>query len=176
MHIKPHKTKFPFNLIMSFSFWLSKVIKKKPNNQKILDKYNKWPTTRDEIISFFNQWEYNFDPAHGLINMIAHPREAMLLAIGDCDDYAAKLYSLCPYDEKYLLTYFTHDLKKWHTVFVWYNNQTGYYHSINWWRHYQNIHFYKILEDLKSYSISPWYDYNLAQFDRDKNQWISFDK
>lgn len=44
--------------------------------------------------------------------MIAHPKDTLLLAIGDCDDYAAKLYALAPYKEKYILTYFTHDLKK----------------------------------------------------------------
>jgi hypothetical protein len=50
--------------------------------------------------------------------MVVHPKASLLLAEGDCDDYAAKLYALCPFEEKYILTYFTHDLKKWHTVFV----------------------------------------------------------
>jgi hypothetical protein len=44
--------------------------------------------------------------------MIIDADRAVLLANGDCDDYAAKLYSLCPYEQKYLLTYFTYDLSK----------------------------------------------------------------
>jgi hypothetical protein len=44
--------------------------------------------------------------------MVVHPKESLLLAEGDCDDYAAKLNALCPYNEKYILTYFTHNLKK----------------------------------------------------------------
>jgi hypothetical protein len=52
------------------------------------------------------------------MNMVAHPETAKKLIIGDCDDYAAKLYALAPFEEKYILTYFTHDVRKWHTVFV----------------------------------------------------------
>jgi hypothetical protein len=54
-HIKPRKTKFPFDLIMEFSFWLSKVVKKKVNNQKILENYNKWPRTDEELGLFFDK-------------------------------------------------------------------------------------------------------------------------
>ena len=176
MYIKPHNTKFPFNIIMDFSFWLSKLVKKKINNNKFIQGYNKWPTTEDELRLFFDKWEYRFDPAHGIINMVAHPKDTMLLANGDCDDYAAKLYALCPFEEKYILTYFTHDLKKWHTVFVWYNNKTDSYNSINWWMHNKNESFDKVLDGLKEYSKSPWYDYHLASFDRNKNQWVSYYK
>jgi hypothetical protein len=63
-------------------------------------------------MEFFNRWTYSFDPAHGIINMVAHPDTARFLVNGDCDDYAAKLYALAPFEEKYILTYFTHDLKK----------------------------------------------------------------
>lgn len=175
-HIKPRKTKFPFDLIMEFSFWLSKIIKKKANNQKILEDYNKWPKTDEELGLFFNKWTYNYDPAHGLMNMVVHPKQSLLLAEGDCDDYAAKLYALCPYDEKYILTYFTHNLKKWHTVFVWYNPQTGNYNCINWWRRHTSPHFYEILDELKKYSESPWYDYHLAYFDKGKDKWVSYYK
>jgi hypothetical protein len=41
MNIKPHQTKFPFNIIMDFSFWLSKIVKKKINNNKFIEGYNK---------------------------------------------------------------------------------------------------------------------------------------
>lgn len=87
--------------------------------------------------------------------MVAHPDVAKDLVIGDCDDYAAKLYSLAPFEEKYLLTYFTHDLKKWHTIFVWYNPQTARYNVINWWEHHQGNHWYKIINKLEEYSGSP---------------------
>jgi hypothetical protein len=73
---------------------------------------NKWPSDDDELMEFFNRWTYSFDPAHGIINMVAHPDTARFLVNGDCDDYAAKLYALAPFEEKYILTYFTHDLKK----------------------------------------------------------------
>jgi hypothetical protein len=55
MKIKAHKTKFPFNIIMDFSFWLSQVIKKKPNNQKMLEGYNRWPATDDDLGLFFDK-------------------------------------------------------------------------------------------------------------------------
>jgi hypothetical protein len=32
------------------------------------------------------------------------------------------------------------------------------------------------LDGLKEYSKSPWYDYHLASFDRNKNQWVSYYK
>lgn len=44
--------------------------------------------------------------------MVAHPNTARFLVNGDCDDYASKLYALAPFEQKYILTYFTHDLKK----------------------------------------------------------------
>jgi hypothetical protein len=75
--------------------------------------------------------------------------------------------------EKYILTYFTHDLKKWHTVFVWYNDKTGNYNSINWWKRDTAIEFPNILQILQKDSGSPWYDYHLASFDYNRNQWIS---
>lgn len=173
MKIKPHKTKFPFNWIMEVSFWLSKIVTKKSNNQIFREGYNKWPTSDQELRSFFDNWSYSLDPAHGIINMVAHPKDTMLLAVGDCDDYAAKLYALCPLKEKYILTYFTHDLKKWHTVFVWYNEQTGNYNFINWWKWETAIEFDNLLTLLQKDSGSVWYDYHLAFFDYNKNQWVS---
>jgi hypothetical protein len=83
---------------------------------------------------------------------------------------------LCPFEEKYILTYFTHDLKKWHTVFVWYNNQTGRYNVINWWKHDKSSHWYSVIDILKADSGSPWYDYHLAYFDRSKDKWVSYYK
>ncbi len=97
---------------MELTFWLSKVITIKPNNNVFDGSTNKWPKSDEELLVFFNKWTYSSDPAHGLINMVAHPKIATFLTNGDCDDYAAKLYALAPFEEKYILTYFTHDLKK----------------------------------------------------------------
>jgi hypothetical protein len=36
--------------------------------------------------------------------------------------------------------------------------------------HNKNESFDKVLDGLKEYSKSPWYDYHLASFDRNKNQ------
>jgi hypothetical protein len=103
---------------MELTFFLSKIIKVKPNNNVFDVLANKWPKSDEELLEFFHKWSYSLDPGHGLINMVAHPKVAAFLVNGDCDDYAAKLYALAPFEQKYILTYFTHDLKKWHTVFV----------------------------------------------------------
>jgi hypothetical protein len=121
-------------------------------------------------MDFFNMWTYSLDPGHGLINMVEHPKKATFLVEGDCDDYAAKLYALAPFKEKYILTYFTHDLKKWHTVFVWYNDKTGKYNVINWWKHYKANHWYELIAIIKEDGGSPWYDYHLASFDNYKDK------
>lgn len=173
MKIKPHKTKWPFSWIMELTFVLSRIIKNKPNNTIFTHTISKWPTSDEELMVFFQQWTYAFDPAHGIINMVAHPNTARFLVNGDCDDYAAKLYALAPFEEKYILTYFTHDLKKWHTVFVWYNEQTGKYNVINWSKHDKANHWYDLLNILKKDSRSPWYDYHLAYFDYKNNTWKS---
>lgn len=173
MNIKPRKTKAPFSWIMEITFWLSKWIKNKPNNKIVATDPSVWPQSDDELWNFFRQWKYSHDPGHGLINMVAHPDIAKQLVVGDCDDYAAKLYALAPFEEKYLLTYFTHDLKKWHTVFVWYNNQTGRFSVINWGSRYSANHFYQIIYILKDDSKSEWYDYHLSYFDKTKNKWMS---
>lgn len=173
MHIKPHNTKFPFNWIMEVTFILSRFIKNKPNNNKFSGDSNKWPMSDAELAAFFVQWSYSFDPAHGLINMVAHPDIARFLLNGDCDDYAAKLYALCPLKEKYILTYFTHNLKKWHTVFVWYNEKTSNYNSINWSKRETSHDFDIILASLEQKGGSPWYDYHLASFDYFNNRWVT---
>lgn len=102
--------------------------------------------------------------------MVVDKDRAVLLANGDCDDYAAKLYALAPYDEKYLLTYFTHDLAKWHTVFVWYDKKTGRFYAINWSKRYSYDTFPLLLKKLKEDSGSPWYDYHLASWNKDKKK------
>lgn len=173
MKIAKHKTKFPFNIIMELTFWLSKKIQKKVNNSRYIKDYNEWPATNEELIAFKNRWTYAFDPAHGIINMVVDADRAVLLANGDCDDYAAKLYVLAPYEEKYILTYFTHDLKKWHTVFVWYNKQDGKYYFINWSKKAAFNTFPLLLRELKEDSGSPWYDYHLAYWDKQKKKWVS---
>ena len=172
--IKPHKTKFPFSWIMELTFVLSRWIKNKPNNTMFAGDTNKWPSDDDELMEFFNRWTYSFDPAHGIINMVAHPDTARFLVNGDCDDYAAKLYALAPFEEKYILTYFTHDLKKWHTVFVWYNPKTGRFSCINWFKRFSANHWYELIHILKVDSGSPWHDYHLAYFDPKNNTWKSY--
>jgi hypothetical protein len=62
-------------------------------------------------------------------------------------------------------------LKKWHTVFVWYDNKTDKYNVINWSQHDKSNDFYSILDILKKYSNSPWYDYHLSYFDTSKKKW-----
>lgn len=105
--------------------------------------------------------------------MVVDADRAVLLANGDCDDYAAKLYSLAPYNEKYILTYFTHDLSKWHTVFVWYDPKTGRFYAINWSQRFSYNTFPQLLKKLKDDSGSPWYDYHLASWDKQKKKWVS---
>lgn len=158
---------------MELTFVLSRFIKNKPNNNKFAGESNKWPISDEELVLFFRRWTYSFDPAHGLINMVAHPNTARFLVNGDCDDYASKLYALAPFEQKYILTYFTHDLKKWHTVFVWYNEQTKQYNVINWSKHNKATTWSELITILQDNSKSPWYDYHLASFNYDKNTWMT---
>ena len=171
MKILPHKTKFPFNWIMELTFIVSKMAQKKTNNTRYIKNYDQWPQTEEDLIAFKKKWTYSLDPAHGVLNMVVDVDKAVLLANGDCDDYAAKLYAICPYDEKYILTYFTHDLKKWHTVFVWYDKKDGKFYGINWSQKFAYNTFPLLLKRLKDDSGSPWYDYHLAKWNKNKKKW-----
>jgi len=163
-----HKTKWIFNLIMNFSFLISKIFTKNKNNNKFSEEYLEFPLTNKEIYKFFKTWEYDNDAVRGLINKVVNPYESNQLISGDCDDYAARLYGLNESQDKYLLTYFTRDLNKWHTVFLW--QQDDVWHCINWYYKYKGT-FEEVLLKLQKYSDSPWYDYHLAWFNGMKNKW-----
>lgn len=171
MKIKPHVSKFPFSWIMELTFFVSKLVQKKSNNTRYIKDYDQWPEDDEQLKAFKDKWSYSLDPAHGIVNMVVDADRAVLLANGDCDDYAAKLYALAPYDEKYILTYFTHDLKKWHTVFVWYNKKDGKFYFINWSKRKGFNTFKALLKELESDAASPWYDYHLAYWDKKNKKW-----
>lgn len=83
-------------------------------------------------------WKYRFDPLKGLINLIYPLDLAAVSKYGDCDDYAAKIYyhilGVSKY-EPFLITYFTYNITKCHTV-VGLKLDNGTYNIYNWSRMY----------------------------------------
>ena len=166
-----HKTKWIYKFIMEFGFWLSKV--RPPKFEGKISRITTFPKDKGAVRAKAKEWQYRNDGLGGIINKIPQPDLAAKWTMDDCDGYAASLYGLSDAKHKYILTYFTNSLTKWHTVFLWFDLETATFKCINWSNFYEGS-LEEVLSRLKSYSKDEWRDWHVATYHEEKNRWKTF--
>ncbi|XMB86806.1 hypothetical protein RJG79_03155 [Mycoplasmatota bacterium WC44] len=155
-------------MFMKWSYWISR------EKEEILGSdvpELSFTDIHTYAIELTKEWKYNTDPFFGVYNTIASPEIAWKSIEGDCDDFASHLIYVSRNYEPLLLTYFTWDVRKAHTVMLIKRGDSFY--TYNWNKLYEEPNFKMCLKRLEKYANSRIFSYHTAIYDYKKRRYIS---